>query len=84
MTSVGDSATSQGDIPVVEQVEGVKEETPNIKRISPLNADFAKFAQKTLEKWNIPGISIAVVDGDETFAEVRIVAAFKIPQLTFT
>lgn len=36
----------------------------------PLNEHFKTFVCETLEKWHIQGVSVAVVDGDETFAEV--------------
>jgi hypothetical protein len=39
---------------------------------SPLNEEFEQLAQATLEKWHVPGISVAVVDGDYTWAEVSL------------
>ena len=40
------------------------------KPTSPFDAEFAKLAKETLELWHVPGVSIAVVDGDDTWAEV--------------
>lgn len=37
---------------------------------SPLDADFGAFAEGALRRWHVPGISVAVVDGDSTWAEV--------------
>lgn len=42
------------------------------ERLSPFNANFAKLAETTLEAWHLPGVALAVIDGDETFAEVFI------------
>lgn len=51
--------------------ENMGEEMKKIKA-SPFDADFAKLAEDTLVKWHLPGVALAVVDGDETFAEVFI------------
>lgn len=32
---------------------------------------FATLVQQTLDRWHVPGLAIAVVDGDHTWAEVR-------------
>jgi hypothetical protein len=37
----------------------------------PFNADFEKLVNETLELWYVPGISIAVIDGEDTWAQVR-------------
>lgn len=37
---------------------------------SPLNTTFEKLVNSTLQKWHVPGVAIAVVDGDHTWAEV--------------
>lgn len=37
---------------------------------NPLTEDFARFAKETLHKWKVPGLSIAVIDGDQIFAKV--------------
>jgi len=36
----------------------------------PLNERFENLAKATLELWHVPGIAIAVVDGDKTWAKV--------------
>lgn len=41
----------------------------DLPNISPLNEDFEKLVSETLEKWHIQGVSVAVVDGDDTWAE---------------
>lgn len=38
---------------------------------SPLSGDFAKFVEENLDFWKIPGMAIAVVDGQRVSAEVR-------------
>jgi hypothetical protein len=40
------------------------------KPTSPLDDKFAKLVNETLHFWHVPGISIAVVDGENTWAEV--------------
>jgi CubicO group peptidase (beta-lactamase class C family) len=37
---------------------------------TPLTEDFASFVTEILDKWKVPGLSIAVIDGDQVFAEV--------------
>jgi hypothetical protein len=37
---------------------------------NPFNAEFSKIASDTLEALHVPGVSVAVVDGDEMWAEV--------------
>lgn len=39
-------------------------------KTSPLNEDFEKLVHETLDKWHIQGVAVAVIDGDETWAEV--------------
>ena len=41
---------------------------PFLSPISPLNEDFAALANRTLEFWKIPGIALAVVDGEDVFS----------------
>lgn len=43
----------------------------DLPKASPLNENFKKLVSETLEKWHIQGISVAVVDGDDTWAEVN-------------
>lgn len=33
-------------------------------------ADFEQLIRKTIEEWKVPGLSIAVVEGDEIYAKV--------------
>jgi CubicO group peptidase (beta-lactamase class C family) len=37
---------------------------------NPLTEDFRNFATETLDNWKVPGLSIAVIDDDQVFAEV--------------
>lgn len=37
---------------------------------TPLDETFDAFARKLLEEWHVPGMSVAVIDGDQTFAKV--------------
>ena len=45
---------------------------PKLAGENPLNGDFGKLAQKLLKELHVPGLSVAVVDGDNTWTEVRI------------
>ncbi|KAJ5127047.1 beta-lactamase/transpeptidase-like protein [Penicillium atrosanguineum] len=36
---------------------------------SPLSSSFATLVQRTLDRWHVPGMAIAVVDGEDTWAE---------------
>lgn len=36
----------------------------------PFDEGFDKLVNKTLELWKVPGLAIAVVDGDDTWAQV--------------
>lgn len=38
---------------------------------NPFDDAFAEFANKTLDKWKVPGLSIAVIDDEDVYAEVR-------------
>jgi hypothetical protein len=38
--------------------------------LSPFTADFEQRVNKVLERWHVPGISIAVVDGDHEWSAV--------------
>ena len=42
------------------------------KPASPFDAKFAKLAEDTLKLWHVPGLSIAVVDSNDTWAEVSL------------
>jgi CubicO group peptidase (beta-lactamase class C family) len=37
----------------------------------PLDARFDQLVTDTLQRWNVPGLSIAVVDEEKTWAKVR-------------
>lgn len=37
---------------------------------NPLTDEFDELVQEIMEEWKIPGLSIAVVDGNETYAKV--------------
>lgn len=39
---------------------------------NPLDSKFEQFALGLLDEWHVPGMSIAVVDGDETWAAVSV------------
>lgn len=62
--SFGDAIPASVSATELEKIEKKK------KKVSPFDADFAKLAQETLIKWHLPGVALAVIDGDETFAEV--------------
>lgn len=38
---------------------------------TPLDETFDAFARRLLEEWHVPGMSVAVIDGDKTFAKAR-------------
>jgi hypothetical protein len=40
------------------------------KEKGPFDKDFERLANQTLERWKCPGLSIAVVDGDDIWAAV--------------
>ncbi|KAI9716392.1 MAG: hypothetical protein M1835_004177, partial [Candelina submexicana] len=35
----------------------------------PLNAEFDDLVYRTLDKWHVPGLAIAVVDGNNTYSK---------------
>jgi hypothetical protein len=37
---------------------------------NPLTEEFATFVKETLDEWKVPGVSLAVIDGDDIYAEV--------------
>ena len=39
---------------------------------SPFTPDFDQLVAETLDHWHTPGISVAVVDGDQTFSKVYV------------
>ncbi|TVY91494.1 Protein flp, partial [Lachnellula willkommii] len=46
------------------------------KLTSPFDAKFAKLVKDTLDLWHVPGVSISVVDGNDTWAEGYGISAF--------
>ncbi|KAL7951651.1 beta-lactamase/transpeptidase-like protein [Trichoderma barbatum] len=36
---------------------------------NPLTPEFGEFVREQLEKWKVPGVAVAVIDGDEVYAE---------------
>lgn len=67
MAHVGNEMPPSEEIrPSVSAEDGKQHAT----KTSPLNADFEKLVYETLDKWHIQGVAVAVVDGDETWAEV--------------
>lgn len=68
MASSGNATVSAADgSPAAVSVDNDKSQS---RKTSPLNEDFEKLVHETLGKWHIQGVSVAVVDGDETWAEV--------------
>ncbi|CAI6098117.1 unnamed protein product [Clonostachys chloroleuca] len=45
------------------------DEQSSAKSTNPFNDEFAQFAKETLEQWKVPGVSLAVIDGDQVYAE---------------
>ncbi|KFZ01906.1 hypothetical protein V501_09731 [Pseudogymnoascus sp. VKM F-4519 (FW-2642)] len=43
---------------------------------TPLDETFDAFARELLEEWHVPGMSVAVIDGDQTFAKGYGIASF--------
>jgi hypothetical protein len=39
---------------------------------NPLNEEFKKYVLSALEDWHVPGLAIAVVDGEHTWSAVSI------------
>lgn len=67
VTTFGDAA------PAIEsQIESKNIGDEMEKKISPFDVNFAKLVETTLAKWHLPGVALAVVDGDDTFNEVFI------------
>lgn len=42
----------------------------------PLDAGFAAFAREKLDRWRVPGVAVAVVEGDDVWAEGYGIATF--------
>ena len=41
--------------------------------LSPFHADFDKYVLQVLEHFHVPGLSVAVIDGNRTWAKVRYI-----------
>lgn len=52
--------------PLVNQADGWAKD-----KKSPFSKEFAELARAKLEEWKVPGLAMAVVDGEDIFAEVR-------------
>ena len=42
--------------------------------LGPFDDKFSAYINETLESWNVPGLSIAVIDGDEVYSKVSILS----------
>jgi hypothetical protein len=42
----------------------------SVSKHNPLDADFELFAIQTLQEWHVPGLAIAIIDGNDTWAAV--------------
>ena len=38
----------------------------------PLTLQFDELVRKNMEEWKVPGLSIAIVDGNQTWAKVEV------------
>jgi hypothetical protein len=63
-----DNATVTSD--TAARVNAGYETEAEAQRKSPLDADFDRMMEKTLEDWHIQGMSVAIVDGEQTWSEV--------------
>lgn len=39
---------------------------------SPFSSDFDKYVERLMHNWHVPGLAIAVVDGNVTYSKVYI------------
>jgi hypothetical protein len=39
---------------------------------NPLTQEFGVFVREMLERWKVPGMSLAVIDGDDIYAEASL------------
>lgn len=44
----------------------------NMKQ-NPLTEDFGVYVKELLNEWKVPGVSVAVVNGEETFSQVGLI-----------
>lgn len=42
----------------------------------PLDKNFEKLVKETLDLWHVPGVSVAVVDGEKIYAQVRLCSLY--------
>ncbi|KAL9126557.1 MAG: hypothetical protein Q9217_004418 [Psora testacea] len=49
---------------------------------SPLTPKFDEFVAQTLETWRVPGLSLAIIDGDEAFSKGYGIATFPSEKVT--
>jgi hypothetical protein len=45
---------------------------------SRLTKEFGAFMKEALEKWKVPGMSLAVIDGEDVYAEVVAIHSFAV------
>ncbi|KAI1411142.1 beta-lactamase/transpeptidase-like protein [Hypoxylon sp. FL1857] len=57
-------------------LSGGKGETEAERRESPLDDDFEAFVREALDRWHVPGVAVAVVDGEDTWAEGYGISSF--------
>lgn len=68
--------TTQPELVVLpeQSAQDTDAQTPETKKdessTNPLSGDVEKYIQETLELWRIPGMSVAVIDGDNIYTEV--------------
>lgn len=43
-----------------------------MKQCSPFTTEFDALVSNLLDEWHVPGMSIAIVDGERTFAKARL------------
>ena len=56
----------------------------SVNKHGPLNQEFEKLVKKTLELWHVPGVAVAVVDVDQTWAKVLSFPIFPLTHSTVT
>lgn len=43
-----------------------------IHRGNPLTAEFGRYVTDLMDEWKVPGLSVAVIDGDEVYSQVSL------------
>ena len=64
-TQGGSLSTEMGNSPVPDQ----DKDTQDATRWTPFTREFKEKAEETMEHFKVPGVSIAVINGNETFYE---------------